>query len=140
MAESAQAYCSWCFERTTHDPDGQNVLRRKVFKCLGCGGRTLVCSAPKCREMARGEGKVDDLYCAAHAGKIAGFGRLTQRLDQIDDYRVLFKREVVNLGKMTKIAGAAVGGGLIVGPAAFIAATKDRKRTSMPSPRTIQLA
>jgi pimeloyl-ACP methyl ester carboxylesterase len=72
--------------------------------------------------MARGEGKVDDLYCSAHAGKIAGFGRLTQKIDVIEDYLTLFKREVVNLGKMTKIAGAAVGGGLVVGPAAFVAA------------------
>ena len=116
MSDTRHAYCSWCFTRTRHDPDAQNILRRKVFKCRGCGGRTLVCGAPKCKEMARGEGKVDDLYCSAHAGKIAGFGRLTQKIDVIEDYPTLFKREVVNLGKMTKIAGAAVGGGLVVGP------------------------
>lgn len=72
--------------------------------------------------MARGEGKVDDLFCAAHAGQIADFSRLTMKLSAIDDYPELFERDVRNLGKATKIGACVVGGSVVLGPAAFLAA------------------
>jgi hypothetical protein len=116
------AYCSCCFQRTWHTPAGKNKLGRRVYTCSNCGNRTLVCSALKCQDIARGEGKVDDLQCAAHQGKIAGFSRLTMRLSEIDEYQPLFEREVANLGKVERIGAAAVGGGVLLGPAAFLAA------------------
>jgi len=72
--------------------------------------------------MARGEGKVDDMFCAAHAGEIAGFDNLTMKLDDITEYPKLFKRQVRNLGKAGKIGAVATGAGLVVAPLAFLGA------------------
>ena len=35
------AYCSWCFEKTTHKLIEKNYLRRNVYECL----------SEKCKEM-----------------------------------------------------------------------------------------
>jgi len=78
-----RAHCSWCFHKTKHKKIETNKLGRAVFECGKCGQRTLVCMALSCYEMARGEGKVDDVFCAAHAGEIAGFDNLTMKLDAI---------------------------------------------------------
>ena len=90
-------YCSWCFKKTLHQLQETNVLRRNVYRCESCGGRTLICRAPSCQEMARGTEKWDNEFCAAHGGKIRGFRRLSMKLEKIEDYERLFKREVVNL-------------------------------------------
>jgi hypothetical protein len=117
-----RAHCSWCFHKTRHKHVGKNKVGRAVFECGKCSQRTLVCMAPGCYELARGEGMVDDVFCAAHAGEIAGFNNLTMKLEDIDEYPKLFEREVSNLGKATKIGAIATGTGLVVAPLAFLGA------------------
>ena len=115
-------YCSWCFERTRHEPRDRTIPRRRIYECMGCGRPTLVCRAPKCTAMARDEGRFPDLFCAAHAGMITGFSQLTRKIPSIDDYEILFQREVKNLSPALKIGVAGVGGAILLAPAAFIAA------------------
>ena len=81
-----RSHCSWCFVRAEHRRVGRNKLGRSVYACGKCGRRTVVCCTPTCWEMARGEGLVDDVFCAAHAGEIAGFGRLSMKIRTIEDY------------------------------------------------------
>ncbi len=116
------AHCSWCFFKTKHKRTGTNRLGRGVFECGKCGQRTVVCVVPGCYEMAKGEGRMDDVLCAAHAGEIGSFERLTIRLQSPDEYEELFKRDFTNLGRASKIAAWAGGGALVFAPAAYFAA------------------
>lgn len=116
-------YCSWCFNDTKHELQEHNIFRRSVYRC-SCGQRTLICRAPGCRNMARGRGtnNWDNEFCAAHGGEIGGFRHLSMQLEHIEDYERLFKREVVNIGKIATIAGAVLGGTVLVCPLALLSA------------------
>lgn len=60
-------WCSWCFEKTTHQLEQMNPVRRDVYACEGCGARTIPCSA--CKDaMARGGPGWDD-QCCSHCDK-----------------------------------------------------------------------
>jgi len=113
------AYCSWCFQKTTHTLVERNMTRRNVYQCDRCGERTLQCRA--CNNMARG-GKWDDEFCAEHNGEIGSFARLDMKINDITDYDLLLKRDSVNLKRVGTISAVALGGAVVLGPAAFAAA------------------
>ena len=113
------AYCSWCFEKTTHTLVERNLARRNVYQCDHCGERTLQCRA--CNNMAKG-GKWDDELCAEHNGEIGSFARLKMKLDDITDYDLLLKRDSINLKRAGTISALALGGAAVLGPVAFAAA------------------
>jgi stress response protein SCP2 len=117
--ESINAYCSCCFKKTIHRLIEQNFLRRNVYECTECKERTLKCRV--CQNMARG-GKWDEEFCAEHDGTIGSFYRLNMHLDDIIDYSVLFKRDSINIKKVSMIAALSVGGAVVLGPLAFAAA------------------
>ena len=137
-----EAYCSWCFERTHHVPKASSIALRTRYVCSNCGNETRKCIA--CAEMARGRRAVTSAseeeiaflqklgaamgsplrnkFCAEHDGTVANFTTLHQRLDELEDYEHLFKRRKMNLYHAGKIAGLSVGGAIVLGPLAYIAA------------------
>jgi len=64
----------------------------------------------------------NDELCAEHNGEIASFRKLSCRLEDIGDYKKLFKREKVNLLRTGKIVGGMVCGCAVFGPLAYVAA------------------
>ena len=115
-------YCSWCFTKTKHTQEQRNHLRRNVYRCTGCWKPTLICRTPRCTAMAKRGKRWDAEFCAAHGGEIPGFGLLERRLDSLEDWEVLFKREAPNLRKVSTLPAAAVGGAVLLGPLAFLGA------------------
>ena len=129
------AYCSWCFEKTTHKLIEQNYLRRNVYECLNekckemnkvdgneSRKKTLQCRVPSCENMARSGDSWDDELCAEHYGSIASFERLSIRLSDIADYKKIFERDSWNVKKITITGLFIVGGAAIIGPVAFAVA------------------
>jgi hypothetical protein len=111
-----RGYCSFCFEAARHDAVEKNVLRRNVYRCSKCGQRTLRCRVTGCSAMAKGGEKWDSELCAAHGGEIAGFGRLSMRLETIDQYEALFRREVINVRQAATVSAFVLGGAALIGP------------------------
>ena len=134
MSKHEFQYCSWCFQKTRHELVEQNYLRRNVYQCAACQNYTVQCRA--CDAMARGKPKAssakglvakqkeawDNELCAEHDGLVPDFRLLNSKLDDLSTYRKIFKRRRLNLYKAGKIAGGAVGGAVIAGTGAWIAA------------------
>src|SRR5436190_589221 len=133
MGESASAYCSWCFRLATHDLMEVHFFSRNGYRCGACGNRTYKCRW--CDNMARGspdllpEGLFErlkeswnDELCAEHDGTIASFARLSLRLDDLAGYAQLFKREKMNLKRLGTGIAWTLGGAVVFGPLAYIAA------------------
>jgi len=72
--------------------------------------------------MARGGKRWDDECCAEHDGTIASFRKLSMKIEAPEKYGEMFKRECVNVVKAGKMAALAVGGAVVLGPAALRAA------------------
>ncbi|MBY8095593.1 DUF726 domain-containing protein [Vibrio fluvialis] len=60
--------------------------------------------------------------CAEHDGKIASFQSLSERLDDIADFKNLFKDSKLNIAAGGKILGGIVAGVAVFGPLSYIAA------------------
>ncbi|MGY0561680.1 DUF726 domain-containing protein [Luteimonas sp. A277] len=71
--------------------------------------------------MARTSKAWDSEFCAEHDGTIANFDTLNDSLEDITDYPALFQRKDLNYVKAGKIAGVALAGAAVVGPAALMA-------------------
>lgn len=130
---SIDAYCSWCFEKTTHRLVESNFIRRNVYECTNekCRkmyeteenkdfNKTVQCLC--CENMAKTGDIIDDQFCAEHNGTIASFENLTIKLDDITDYKKIFEGDSWNVSKIAKITLCMIGGAAIIGPIAFIAA------------------
>src|SRR5439155_8511515 len=134
-------YCSWCFALSKHLLVQRNFVRRHVYECKACGSVTLKCRY--CGNMARGkdnsetppvEGgrsrrllnylkrRYDCELCAEHNGSIASFERLTEQLQELEEYEHLFQRDKANLLKFGKIAACVCGSALVFVPVAYYAA------------------
>lgn len=46
-------YCSWCFQKSTHELIEQNYIRRNIYRCNNCKNTTLECRA--CKNMTKGQ-------------------------------------------------------------------------------------
>lgn len=119
MLKMVEGYCSHCFKLSTHTLEEQNYLRRNVYKCMSCKEHTVQCR--RCKNMARTSKKWDSEFCAEHDGTIANFDTLDDKLEELTDYPALFRRKDLNYVKAGKIAGVALLGAAVVGPAALIA-------------------
>ena len=130
---SIDAYCSWCFEKTTHRLVNQNYLTRNVYECLSERCReinkteedtdykkTVQCCF--CQNMAKTGKYWDNRLCAEHAGIIASFEKLNMKLDDITDYKKIFERDSFNIQKIATTGLFILGGAVIIGPIAFAAA------------------
>lgn len=109
----ALAYCSHCFQLTSHDLLNSNLLTRHDYRCAGCGETTQECRF--CRHMS----KSGEHLCAEHDGTIASFERLDMRLSGITDFSEIFRRDAVNIKRAAKIAAFTMGGAAVLGPAAI---------------------
>ncbi len=67
-------------------------------------------------------GKWDDELCAEHDGSIASFKRLDLQLADITEYKKIFTRESYNFRKIGTISALSLGGAIVLGPCAFLAA------------------
>ncbi len=130
---SIHAYCSWCFEKTTHRLVEQNYLRRNVYECtsIKCKKmneteedqdfkKTVQCRF--CQNMAKTGKYWDDRLCAEHSGIIASFEKLNIKLEDIADYKKIFERDSWNIQKIATTGLLTVAGAAIIGPVAFAAA------------------
>jgi pimeloyl-ACP methyl ester carboxylesterase len=119
-----KAWCSACFSWSVHRRvEGWGTVPA-AYLCTGCGSPTTPCAAVSCPNMAnRGlhRGGVPR-YCAEHRHDIAGFDRLHERLESIDDYGELLNFNRRDLAKATRIAIVTGVAAAVVAPASFVAA------------------
>jgi hypothetical protein len=66
------AWCSWCFEKTSHSMETKKFVRRTPYTCSGCSFKTVPCNSCAIG-MARGGMKWDDSVCAmcSHDAKMS---------------------------------------------------------------------
>lgn len=77
-----KALCSWCGRKTRHELVRAHAIRRNVYRCAQCGGRTLPCRA--CGAMARGRAKYDEELCFLHDGTLPrGLPRAIASLERV---------------------------------------------------------
>ncbi len=138
MSVEVKSYCSWCCQLTRHQIQKTRTFGRATWQCASCQNFTVRCRA--CENMACAEpgkirqaprlkqvaSKLNDLwgsqFCAEHDGSVASFENLDRGLDDIEDYEILFERKSKDLKKRAALAGAAIGGGVILGPMAMLGA------------------
>lgn len=115
------AWCSACFTQTRHVRVTGFDRPLWTYLCTTCGAATSRCAAPSCKAMAtrRLATVSSPRYCAEHRHDIPSFGKLSQTLGSIDEYRQWLSFEKFNLARVSRIAGVAVVTGLAVTPAAF---------------------
>lgn len=119
-------YCSACQHPTAHQLHQQNYVRRNVYRCGGCGHRTVNCVVPKCKHMALTGALWDDNLCAEHNGTVPSLRAAKMQLAHIGEYDQVLKREGIdfsNVGKWSvqaaSVAAFAVPGvGIAIGAAA----------------------
>ena len=83
-------FCSWCLNRTIHEPVPGARWRRNHYRCSDseCGKATVPCMVPRCQHMSRGPNAERDegrrakskFFCAEHSGEVASFEWLAMRL------------------------------------------------------------
>lgn len=112
-------WCSWCFRKSWHSLIKHSYLRRNIYECRLCGQQTIKCRL--CSNMARAGKTWDDEFCAVHDGTIGSFESLRIRLKNISEWKLVTKREGVNITRAGKIAGGAVAAGLVAAGAGAIA-------------------
>ncbi len=130
---SIHAYCSWCFEKTTHKLVEKNYLTRNIYKCTSdkCKDinkteedqnhkKTAQCLF--CKNMAKTGKYWNDTLCAEHSGIIASFEKLNIKLKDITDYKKIFERDSLNIQKIATTGLFSIAGAAIIGPVAFAAA------------------
>ncbi|MBT5579135.1 MAG: DUF726 domain-containing protein [Acidimicrobiaceae bacterium] len=121
--ETVAGFCSGCLVSTDH----RRIVRRMVpaaYLCTSCGAATTTCAAPNCEHLARRSTRQVGLarYCAEHRHEIPSFQRLDDTLPSLTDYESWLGFDSRNARRLTTIAGGALGGALLVGPAFFAAA------------------
>ena len=60
-------------------------------------------------------GKWNNELCAEHDGSIASFKRLDLQLDDITEYKKIFKRELRDFKKIGTISALSLGGAIAIG-------------------------
>eukprot|EP00026_Physarum_polycephalum_P004377 Phypoly_transcript_04395.p1 GENE.Phypoly_transcript_04395~~Phypoly_transcript_04395.p1 ORF type:complete len:656 (+),score=79.01 Phypoly_transcript_04395:150-2117(+) len=70
-----KAWCSWCISNSDHTMETSNSVRRDVYNCSACEGRTLTCFTCNIG-MTRGAGWDDDccLVCSHKKGVLEKLG------------------------------------------------------------------
>jgi hypothetical protein len=129
-----KAWCSWCYEYSTHALVGRNVLSRSEYRCESCNNYTIKCRY--CSNMATHrparaseasllqrikEGWASEL-CAEHNGSVRDFTKLDLRLSCLSEFEDLRRRKRINLNRGAKIAGGIIGGAAVFCPISYVLA------------------
>jgi hypothetical protein len=128
------AWCSWCYEYSTHSLVGRNALSRNEYQCETCNNYTIKCRF--CSNMAihkparlseegwcRGaKGGWASELCAEHNGSVRDFTRLGLRLTCLSEFEHLRRRRKVNLKRGASIAGGIIGGAAVFCPISYVLA------------------
>ena len=125
--ETCESYCSWCNQKTTATLIEKNTVSRNVYQCNSpqcIAEQNKVVQCRVCSNKARfNEGwGFDGHYCAVHAGEIANFKHLNDKLDDITKFHRIVERDDVNMVRLTKTAAVVAGGAVVIGPLAYWAA------------------
>ena len=115
-----KGYCSFCFKFTNHQLLEQNYIRRNKYYCTNCKEVTIMCRV--CTNFTKSGTKWDDELCSEHNGEIANFSMLEHKLQNLEDYEILFKRESTNIGRIGAITAGTIGGVVVIAPLALLAA------------------
>ncbi len=121
-----QEWCSACLALTTHLQVDRGTLIPSAYICQGenCGAATTECAAPRCEHMgirsARNVGMLR--FCAEHRHAIPSFKTLDERLQSLDEYEAWLDFDSRNAKMVTTVALGTVGGALVLGPLAYVAA------------------
>ena len=75
-ASPTARWCSWCYAKTEHKLQTKKLMARNEYECLGCVKRTVGCSLPTCKAMARHHGHTGDKLCAVHDTSLDKWGTL----------------------------------------------------------------
>jgi len=135
MTDSEKRYCSWCHSKTQQKLVVDNLLTRNTFQCCNCNNYIVVCRVPGCENMAKHQPHIkEDLnlfnkirnnwaneLCSEHNGEIADFEKLDMKLNDLADYRTIFKRKKWNYLKISKITGFSLLGAIVIVPFAYMA-------------------
>ena len=135
MNNGIAAYCSQCLSKTVHQPvvDKSGTFRKR-HQCTKCRALTVHCCCwvRGCSHMAifLSKKKTDEprrtakLWCAEHGGEISSFEKLAVRLRDLVEWNEFFKRETVDMRKVTKgvfvalsITATAIPVGYFMAPA-----------------------
>ena len=81
-ATTKDGWCSWCFENTSHKLEQSNPVRRNVYSCEECFGRTLPCSSCG-KGFARGGPGWDDHQCASCADEVKNWDTGRRKKDDL---------------------------------------------------------
>jgi len=144
LHETGDHYCSWCFEPHSCLPSESSNFSRNVYSCSGCGNQVVKCRA--CDNYAKFMAKHEELdvmpgedrekqeekststwgwdnhFCSVHSGTIANFEHLSDRLDEISDYKQIFERSGRDFRKIGTATACSVGTAAVIAPMAFLAA------------------
>lgn len=118
------AWCSGCFNKTTHRHVQGAVRPKRTYLCQDCGTPTVECSVPGCSHHAvvRPRARFTLCYCAEHHHDIPGFEKLDATIPTLGDYRDFLQHEVRNADRITKVAGGTIGAAAVIAPMALFAA------------------
>ncbi len=135
-SEYEYQWCSWCNKKTTHKSVDQHYLTRDEYKCSSCGNYSVQCRY--CKNMAtfkpKPSNKKDNGFissirenwaselCSEHDGTIANFEKLNYKLNDLENYKIIFERNKWNLAKGGKIAGGMLAGVAVFCPVTYLAA------------------
>lgn len=105
VEKTREGWCSECLSFSSHTKVGSPIYATDVYLCGACGGRTRVCPAPGCGNMAsRGTSEIRvPKYCAEHRHDIPGFEKASSRVGDLADYEELLTFEKKNLSAVTKV-------------------------------------
>ena len=122
--EESDAWCSGCFERTSHRHIRGSARPKAMYLCGNCGTPTVQCAVPRCRNhaAATANDRVTLSYCAPHRHEIPSFEKLTARLGDLAESEAWLKFDYTNADRITKVTGGTIGAAVVIAPAAFFAA------------------
>lgn len=122
--EEVNAWCSGCFERTTHRRLRGFARPKSRYLCGNCGTPTVQCAVPRCRNHAAvtATDRITLSYCAGHRHAIPSFEKLTARLSNLEESDQWLEFDYKNADRITKVTGGTIGAAVVIAPAAFFAA------------------
>ncbi|WP_143447892.1 DUF726 domain-containing protein [Kineosporia sp. R_H_3] len=118
------AWCSGCFEKTSHQHVRGAERPFRTYLCCTCGTPTVNCGVPGCAHHATltTRARVNMGYCAAHRHAIPGFEKIRSKIETLGDSKDFLSFEVRNAARITKITVGTLGTAAVVAPMAFFAA------------------
>ncbi|MGZ3337518.1 MAG: DUF726 domain-containing protein, partial [Isosphaeraceae bacterium] len=121
---TVSAWCSGCFNKTTHRHVQGADRPKRTYLCQECGTPTVECAVPGCSHHAvvSPHAWITLCYCAEHHHQIPGFEKLGATIPTLGDYRDFLKHEVHNADHITKVASGTIGAAAVIAPMALLAA------------------